>query len=80
LGEAVQPRRGALPKRKQSTTPEAALWQGLHATPSNPAAEDVSGRSALRDLKALFGTVTPRLENRMVGNANASKERKAAGR
>jgi hypothetical protein len=31
-------------------------------------------------LKALFGTVTPRMENRMIGNANASEERKAAGR
>jgi hypothetical protein len=31
-------------------------------------------------LKALLGTVTPRTENRIVGNAKAAKERKAVGR
>lgn len=63
-----------------STTPEAALWQGLHATPSNQARKMYPADPRYAILKALFGTVTPRMENRMIGNANASEERKAAGR
>jgi hypothetical protein len=63
-----------------STTPEMALWQRLHAKKKDQSRHMYVTDPRYAIWKALFGTVTPRTENRIVGNSNYEKQRKAAGR